>query len=69
MAKKTQTEQTKALVAWLATVLETQCRDGVVELPNGEEAAVRFDAALQTVSLHRFGDEESLLARVRLVVD
>lgn len=66
MAKPSKGQAEAALMAWLANVLEIQCSDGVVELPNGDEAAIRFDAARKTISVYAFGDEEQVLATVRI---
>jgi len=54
-----------ALEGWVREVLRVQTKDGVVELPDGREAAVclRGDA----IVLVAYDDEETVLAKVRMV--
>jgi len=57
--------ENEALLAWLREVLRVQTKDGVAVLSDGREAAVclRGDA----VVLVAYDDEETVLAKVRLV--
>jgi hypothetical protein len=54
-----------ALEGWIREVLKVQTKDGVVALPDGREAAVCLRG--ESVVLVAYDDEETVLAKVRLV--